>query len=93
MGRNAWLTGAVQRRCAVIQRTGGNSLVITPVAHAAATTPMRTATTTTATTESGALRPGFIHGERAPFQGLAVKSLDGSLHVFFLGEFDESKSS
>jgi len=62
-GRNAWLTGDVQSRCAVIQRTGGNSLVITPVAHAAATTtPMRTATTTTAAAESGALRTGFIHG-------------------------------
>jgi hypothetical protein len=92
LGRNARRTGVVQKRCAVIQRTGGNWLVIAPAAHTtAATTPVGAATT--ATTESSALWPGFIHGEGAPFQGLAVKSLDCSLHVFFVGEFDETKSS
>ncbi len=90
-GRNAPRTGAVQKRCAVIERTGGNSLVIAPVAHATAATPMGAATAT-ATAESSALWPGFIHGQGTPFQGLAVKSLDGSLHVFFLGKFDETKS-
>ena len=84
-GRNARLTGVVQKRCAVIERTGRNSLVIAPVARATAATPMGAATATAAAAESSALWPGFIHGQGTPFQGLAVKSLDGSLHVFFLG--------
>jgi hypothetical protein len=62
------------------------------VAHATAATPMGAAATTAATAESSALWPGFVHGQGTPFQGLAVKSLDGSLHVFFLAKFDESKS-
>jgi hypothetical protein len=61
-------------------------------ATAATTTTPMGAATTTATAESSALWPGFIHGQGTPFQGLAVKSLDGSLHVFFLTKFDETKS-
>ena len=76
----------------MIERTGRNSLVIAPVARATAATPPMGAATATATAESSALRPGLIHGQGTPFQGLAVKSLDGSLHVFFLGKFDETKS-
>ena len=53
---------------------------------------MGAATATTAAAESSALWPGFVYGQGTPFQGLAVKSLDGSLHVFFLGKFDETKS-
>jgi len=53
---------------------------------------MGAATATAPAAESGALWPGFVHGQGTPFQGLAVKSLDGSLHVFFLGKFDETKS-
>jgi len=76
----------------MIERTGRNSLVIAPVARATAATPMGAASTAAATAESSALWPGFIHGQGPPFQGLAVKSLDGSLHVFFLAKFDETKS-
>jgi hypothetical protein len=43
--------------------------------------------------ETSALRPGFVHGKRSAFQGLAVKPLDGALHVFFLGKLHEAKPS
>ena len=67
----------------MIERTGRNLLVIAPVAHAPAATPMGAATATATAAESSALWPGFIHGQGTPFQGLAVKTLDCSLHVFF----------
>ena len=76
----------------MIERTWRNSLVIAPVARATATAAPMGAAATTATAESSALWPGFIDGQGTPLQGLAVKSLDGSLHVFFLGKFDETES-
>ena len=44
-------------------------------------------------TESGALWPSFIYGEWPPLQGLSVKSLDGALHIFFIGQLDEAEPS
>jgi len=60
LGRYARLTGVVRKRCAVIERTGGNSLVIAPAVHSTAATAMGAAATAAA--KSSALRSGFIHG-------------------------------
>jgi hypothetical protein len=46
-----------------------------------------------ATGESSALWPGFIHCEGTPLQGLSIKSLDRTLHVFFIGKLNEAKPS
>jgi hypothetical protein len=81
-------TGVVQEGCAVIRQIRRISSIVTLAAHAAASTAMRAATT-----ESSALWPGLIHCEGTPFQGLSVQSLDGALHVFFIGKLDEAKPS
>jgi len=69
------------------RQTRGISLSTTPAAKATAATPLGTAT------ESGALRPCFVHREGPSLQGLSIKSLDRPLHVFFIGKFDEAKPS
>jgi len=77
----------------VIRQTRRISLIITLAAKATAATPLTTAAPMGAAGESRALWPGFIHGEGPPLQGLSVKSLDGPLHVFFIGKLDEAKPS
>jgi hypothetical protein len=70
-------------------------LEITPAAGAspAAAPPVGATAAATATAESRALWTGFIHRKPTPLQGLSVKSLDRTLHVFFVGQFDEAKAS
>jgi hypothetical protein len=75
-----------------MQQTRRISLVITLAAKAAAA-PLTAPTPMGATGESSALWSGFIHGEGTPFQGLSVKSLNRTLHVFFIGKLDEAKPS
>ncbi len=77
----------------MIQQTRRISLIITLAAKATAATPLTTATPMGAAGESRALWSGFIHCEGPPLEGLSVKSLDRSLHVFFIGKLDEAKPS
>ena len=89
---------AGQEGCTIIQRTGKLSLIIALPAKAAATTAAASMTSATpmgaatATAKSSTLRTGFVHCERTSIQVLAVEPLNRSLHVLFIGKFDETKT-
>jgi hypothetical protein len=68
-------------------------LIIALAVEATAATSLASPAPMGAAGESRALWPGFIHREGTTLQGLSVKPLDRSLHVFFFGQLHEPKPS